>query len=143
VVSENENLIQLLTLLLPLEGFKTVAARPHCLEGGPDGVVDLLRRQGARIAAFDIPYPYESWWSAFEQVRQAPAIRHVQFVILTTAPMIVRAQAGIAGPLEIVEMPFELDELTRAIRRVLDGGTPEREGRRDGGAVQRGDPAPA
>ena len=116
-VNSSEDLVQLLAEYLELEGFRAVAhATPIRWGAGP--VIDFVSDLRPDACVYSVGPPYEASWREFEALRAA--VPDVPCVLVTTNLRALRSLVGPVDGIEVIGMPFDLDEVCRAVRRALD-----------------------
>lgn len=78
-----------------------------------------MARLRPNAVVYDLAYPYDVSWTAFQTVRAAvPACR---WVVTTTDTRALTELVGPAGALPIIGKPFELETITAAVHTALRG----------------------
>ena len=116
VMNSSRDLVNILEAALAQDGFRTVTLVSTIL-GGAAGPLAFLREHQPAAAVYSVSPPYRESWDILQEVR-----RHWQggpFVITTTNVGGLRACVGPAEAIELIGKPFDLDEITRALRRAL------------------------
>ncbi len=118
VMNSSTDLVDILQTALEDDGFRTVTL-VSTIAGGPVGPLAFLRTYQPVAAVYSISPPYRESWQILQEVRRQWQGGH--YVITTTNLGALRACVGPADAIELVGKPFDLDEITRALRRVLAG----------------------
>lgn len=116
VMNSSRDLVNVLKDALTLDGFRTVTL-VSTIVGGAAGQLAFLRKHEPAAAVYSISPPYRESWDILQEVR-----RHWQngyFVVTTTNVGALRSCVGSADAIELIGKPFDLDEITQALRRVL------------------------
>ena len=58
IVNADRGLVELLEMLLSLEGFRIVAAQPEAVKDGAEALIGFLAEHDPDVVLFDVPYPY-------------------------------------------------------------------------------------
>ena len=115
-VNSSEDIVQLLADYLRLEGFRAVThVTPVRWGAGP--VIEFVSELRPDACVFSVSLPYAESWREFRTV--SAAVPDVPLVLTTTN---LRALESVVGPVEGIEIlgkPFDLDEVSRAVRRAL------------------------
>ncbi len=116
VMNSSADLVRLLQTALEDEGFRTVTL-VSTIAGGATGPLAFLREHEPAAAVYSISPPYRESWEILQAVRRQ---WHAgRYVITTTNLGALRACVGPADAIELVGKPFDLDQITQALRRVL------------------------
>lgn len=116
VMNSSRDLVNVLQTALEQDGFRTISL-VSTIVGGATGPVAFLREHQPAAAVYSISPPYRESWDILQEVRRQWQDGH--FVITTTNVGALRACVGPAEAIELIGKPFDLDEITRALRRVL------------------------
>ena len=82
------------------------------------------RVRGLKTGADEyIGKPYDANWLLFQHISNMPALRGRRFIITTTNEKHVRGLAGQQQLFEIVGKPYDLTQLSDAVKAILS--TPE------------------
>lgn len=117
-VDSSEDIVHLLAALMSGEGFRTVTHTTP-IRNGPDDVVHFVRDLQPDVCIYSVSIPYRESWAEFQLLRAA--IPNVPFVITTTNKRALDELVGGNDSIEIVGMPFDLDQICTAVRRALAG----------------------
>jgi DNA-binding NarL/FixJ family response regulator len=115
-MNSSEDLVDILQTSLEEDGFCTVT-HVSTIAGGAVGPLAFLRTHQPAAAVFSISPPYRESWDILQEIRQRWRGGH--YVITTTNIGALRACVGPADAIELIGKPFDLDEITQAVRRVL------------------------
>ncbi len=69
------------------------------------------------VVVFDLPPPYGASWTDFERLRGLAGATGVEFVVITTAKIVVDPLAQ--GSVDVVSKPFRGEEFVDAVCRAL------------------------
>lgn len=115
-MNSSADLVRILQTALEDDGFRTVTL-VSTIAGGARGPLAFLREHDPAAAVYSISPPYRESWAILQAVRRQ---WHAgRYVITTTNLGALRACVGPADALELVGKPFDLDQITQALRRVL------------------------
>lgn len=118
VMNSSADLVSVLQTALEEDGFRTVTL-VSTIADGADGPLAFLRKHQPTASVYSISPPYRESWDILQEIRQQWQGGH--YVITTTNLGALRACVGPADAIEIIGKPFDLDEITQALRRVLAG----------------------
>jgi len=118
VMNSSADLVRVLQTALEEDGFRTVTLVSTIADGAA-GPLAFLRTHAPVAAVYSISPPYRESWDILREIRQRWPGGH--YVITTTNLGALRACVGPADALELIGKPFDLDEITQALRRVLAG----------------------
>lgn len=131
ILNSSADLVRVLKTALDDGGFRTVTLVSTTADGAV-GPLAFLRLHNPAAAIYSISPPYQEGWEILQQVRRQ--WQDGRFVITTTNLGALRSCVGPADAIEIIGKPFDLEQITRALRRVLVGRAAGRDGRHRGGA---------
>jgi len=118
VMNSSRDLVTVLQTALEQDGFRTVTL-VSTIVGGAAGPLAFLREHQPAAAVYSVSPPYRESWAILEEVRRQ--WQGGTFVITTTNIGALRSCVGPAEAIELIGKPFDLDEITQALRRVLAG----------------------
>lgn len=116
VMNSSRDLVNVLQAALTQDGFRTVTL-VSTIVGGAVGPLAFLREHQPAAAVYSVSPPYRESWEILQAVRRQ--WQDGPFVITTTNVGALRSCVGPAEALELIGKPFDLDEITQALRRVL------------------------
>ncbi|MGI8553180.1 MAG: hypothetical protein ACR2PL_20695 [Dehalococcoidia bacterium] len=116
VMNSSRDLVNVLQTSLEEDGFRTITL-VSTIVGGATGPLAFLREHQPAAAVYSISPPYRESWEILKDVRQQWRDGH--FVITTTNIGALRSCVGPCNAIELIGKPFDLDEITLALRRVL------------------------
>lgn len=116
VLNSSADLVRILQTALEEDGFHTVTLVSTIADGAA-GPLAFLRTHQPAAAVCSISPPYRTSWDILQEIRQQWQDGH--YVITTTNLGALRACVGPADAIELIGKPFDLDEITGALRRVL------------------------
>jgi DNA-binding response OmpR family regulator len=137
VVEDDPDIREMLSTLLDLAGFDAVMC--ETAEAG----LNALREQAFDALLTDYALPRHSGLWLLQEAEAEGLIRDTPVLIVTAHPDVV------AGPYEVIQKPFDLDDLVERIRYRLEGDGPRRRrtpspgnGRKAGHGGSEHSPAP-
>ncbi len=116
VMNSSRDLVTVLQDALEQDGFRTVTL-VSTIAGGAVGPLAFLHQHKPVAAVYSVSPPYREGWDILQEVRRD--WQDGRFVITTTNVGGLRACVGPADAIEVIGKPFDLDEIIRALRRVL------------------------
>lgn len=129
VMNSSRDLVNVLQTALEDAGFRTISL-VSTVGGGTAHPLAFLREHEPAAAVYSISPPYVESWGILQDVRRQ--WQGGRFVITTTNIGALRACVGAAEAIELIGKPFDLDEITRALRRVLAAPPPAGDEAADG-----------
>jgi len=137
VVEDDQDIREMLATLLDLAEFAGVTC--DSAEAG----LNALREQAFDVILTDYALPRHSGLWFLQQAEAEGLILDTPVLIVTAHPDVV------AGPYEVIQKPFDLDDLVERVRYRLEGDGPRRrrapappDGQRDGRGGAPGQPCP-
>jgi len=137
VVDDDRDIREMLSALLDLAGFSAVMC--DSAEAG----LNALREQAFDVILTDYAMPRHSGLWFLEHAEAEGLILDTPVLIVTAHPDVV------AGPYEVIQKPFDLDDLVERVRYRLEGDGPRRrrapstpDGHRDGNGGSADPPCP-
>jgi CheY-like chemotaxis protein len=121
IVNSSEDTVEMLRIQLEGAGMSTVAAHVPDIKRGKLDFQDFIRQHQPDVAVWDIGPPYEENWTFFNLLRTTDAARQVKFIVTTTNRDRLVKVCGDCEPIEIVGKPYDLEQLTSAVRAALGG----------------------
>lgn len=117
VINSSQDIVTILQSALAQDGFPSVAL-VSTIAGGASAPLAFLREQQPAAVLYSVSPPYRESWQILQAVRRDwPG---ACFVVTTTNVGALRSYVDAADAIELIGKPFDLDEITRALRRVLD-----------------------
>jgi DNA-binding response OmpR family regulator len=115
LVEDDRDIREMLVTLLDLAGFASVAC--DTAEAG----LNALREEAFDLILTDYALPRHSGLWLLEHAEREGLIQDTPVLIVTAHP-----QEALRGPYEIIQKPFDLDELVERARSCVEGGTSRR-----------------
>ena len=112
VVDDDEEIRGTLGAVLQSEGFEVLEAR-----NGLHALQQMIAYPLPDLILLDMMMPLMSGYEFLDVRREDPRIRDIPVVAITAHAKV----ADVPGVRRLVRKPFDLDELSFAIRQVLDG----------------------
>lgn len=112
VVEDDDALREFLRIALS-EEFEVVDA-----ESG-EVAMELVRRSMPDVIVLDVMLPGASGLDIVRRVRADPALAHIPVLVMTAFSEIEPAEAEAAGASDFLAKPFDVGELTAAVKELL------------------------
>ena len=87
------------------------------LHASREALFQEIEAQRPDVVVVDLPPPYQASWSDFERLRAMAIATGVEFVVITTAKLVVDPLAQ--GSVDVVSKPFHGEEFVEAVCRAL------------------------
>jgi DNA-binding NtrC family response regulator len=116
VLNSSTDLVNVLKTALEDDGFPTVTLVSTTADGAA-GPLAFLRRHHPAVAVYSVSPPYREGWEILQEIRQR--WQGGAYVITTTNLGALRTWVGPADAIELIGKPYDLEEITQALRRVL------------------------
>jgi len=117
IFNTNDDLVELLRVTFEQAGFATVSGHIDDLRRGELNLETFVKQHDPDVVLYDISPPYDQHWRFLEVLRKSPALRGRHFVITTTNVRQLHDIVGTREPVyEIVGKPYDLTEITRAVK---------------------------
>jgi DNA-binding NtrC family response regulator len=119
IINSNEDVVEAIRLILGDAGFVTIGAHLVDFKKGRRDLVAFLQEHDPRVIVLDIAPPYEENWNFFQLMKNSQAARGRQFVLTTTNKKILEDLVGKTSTIELVGKPFDLDEIVKAVQKMM------------------------
>ena len=120
VLNTSADFTDLLTEVLDMEGYATVADYVPEFRKGKKDIIAFLNEHQPEVIVYDVALPYEENWQFFNYVRGA-VDKDCRFVLVTTNKKVLDGIVGAeTNSLEIIGKPFDLDILLEAVRTSVE-----------------------
>ena len=119
IINSNEDVVEAVRLILGDAGFVTIGAHLVDFKKGRRDLVAFLQEHDPRVIVLDIAPPYEENWNFFQLMKNSQAARGRQFVLTTTNKKILEDLVGKTSTIELVGKPFDLDEIVKAVQKMM------------------------
>jgi len=110
VVDDEQDVCSVVTEVLASEGFDVVV-----VHNGVDAIARMYARK-PRLVLLDMMIPQMDGLEVLEQMRQDRELQRIPIVAMSAAPSLLETAKN-SGADEVVQKPFEAQQLVRAIRR--------------------------
>jgi len=107
VVDDERDLVEAMRIVLESEGFGVETA-----SNGQEALTALRGGEPPELVLLDMMMPVMNGWQLLSEVAKIPALKSVPVVVLTAAGV-----AGLAGVVEILRKPIDLELLVEAVGR--------------------------
>ncbi len=115
VLDASEDLNNMLTEALDMEGYETVSDFVIEFRKGKKDILSFLNKYQPKVIIYDIALPYEENWQFFNYVRGI-VHKDCRFVLVTTNKKVLDHLTGEGEAFEVIGKPFDLDTLLEAVR---------------------------
>ncbi len=119
VINANEDIVEMIQLMLMGEGYATIGAHVVDFKKGRMDFAAFCQQHHPQVIVFDIAPPYEENWKFFQQLKQSPVAAGIAFLLTTTNKEALERLVGTINAIEILGKPFDLEEITRAVKKLL------------------------
>lgn len=113
LVVEDDNALREFLRIALSEEFEVVDA-----ESG-EVAMELVRRSMPDVIVLDVMLPGASGLDIVRRVRADPALAHIPVLVMTAFSEIEPAEAEAAGASDFLAKPFDVGELTAAVKELL------------------------
>lgn len=119
LLNTSPDFIDIMTDLLNMEGFTTVADYIVEFRKGKKDIRAFMTEHQPDVVIYDIAIPYAENWSFFQHVVAVSGLKPCQFILVTTNRNVLNQVIGENRSLEIIGKPFDLDHVIAARRMKL------------------------
>ncbi len=119
-----QDTVDLLRTLLEREGFLTFTADLDEIRRGDIDFIALLAQHPPDVIIVDIPPPYPSSWNFARLIRHLVPLQHVPAIVTTTNKPALEKIVGATETLELINKPYDFEEVVHAARRAYEGRRP-------------------
>ena len=120
LINSSPETVEMLRYAFHLAGFVVVSTFTHLVRTGEVDIEAFIQQHQPQAIVYDIAPPYATNWNLFRHLSQLPALKDRQYVLTSTNPARLRELAETEDHeiCEIVEIPYLLDQLIGAVRKV-------------------------
>jgi DNA-binding NtrC family response regulator len=119
IINSNEDIVEAIRLIIDDAGFSTVGAHLVDFKKGKKDLVAFLQEHNPRVIVLDIAPPYEENWNFFQLMKSSQAAEGCHFVLTTTNKKVLEDLVGKTPTIELVGKPFDLDEIVKAVQKMM------------------------
>jgi DNA-binding NtrC family response regulator len=119
VINDNDDVLALMRRWLESDGFTVVTEHVTNLKDGRLDLAEFVEAHDPEVIVYDVAPPYEHNWAFLKVVQGSEPARGRPFVLTTTNKAALERFVGPTGAHEILVKPFDLGEVTAAVRRAL------------------------
>ncbi|MDP9310378.1 MAG: response regulator [Chloroflexota bacterium] len=120
VLDTSEDFMNVVTEVLDMEGYATVADFLIEFRRGKKDILSFLAAHQPDVIIYDIALPYQENWQFFKYVRELVG-KDCRFVVVTTNKKVLDELVGEeTNSLEIIGKPFDLDALLGAVQTSVE-----------------------
>jgi len=121
VLNSNDDTVEMLRLMLEVEGMLAVSAHLDSIKRGEFDFGNFLREHDPKVIIFDIAPPYDRTWMLFRHFRGIDAAKGRTFVLTTTnRDRVVEIAKPDQDVFEIVGKPYDMGLIVGAVKKALD-----------------------
>jgi CheY-like chemotaxis protein len=117
VVDDDPDFIELIHSVLQLDGYEVVGCTNSTL------ALEMVRRLRPALVFLDLQMPRPSGWEVLQALRQDPAFASIPVLVISALDAEPSETEALAEsklqPLGVLTKPFEIDELTQQVNRLL------------------------
>jgi CheY-like chemotaxis protein len=112
VVDDEMDLLDTMRIVLESEGFGVETAR-----NGQEALAVLRAGEPPELVLLDLMMPVMNGWQVLSEIAKVPSLKSIPIVVLTAA-----GGPGIAGAVEVLRKPIDLELLVGAVERHAASG---------------------
>lgn len=110
-------------MALQQAGFSVVTAHVPDIKRGRQDFVALIERYDPTVILYDIAPPYEENWTFLRLLQDLEPVRGRAWVLTTTNKRMLESLVGPTDAHEIVGKPYDIEQVTAAVRRAAERAT--------------------
>lgn len=132
IFNSNDDIMAMLRAVLETDGFQTVAGHVVDIKRGYIDIVEFIQQHDPAVIIYDIVPPYEANWNFLRLLRSSEVVRGRGFVVTTTNKAVLEDTADpadVSRVHELIGKPYDLAEITRAVRGAFEARAGQGEGR--------------
>ena len=119
IANTNEDIIELLRMVMEREGFVTAGFHLADIKDRRIDFNDFLEQHDPAAIIFDIPPPYEEYWTLVSSLRLLPSMQSRGVVITSTDKVHLERRVGSTEAMEFVGKPNDTQDVVEAVKREL------------------------
>jgi DNA-binding response OmpR family regulator len=119
IANTHEDIIELLRMVMERAGFVTAGFHLVDIKEGRVDFNDFLAQHDPAAIIFDIPPPYDDYWTVVSTLRLLPSMQGRGVVITSTDKAHLERRVGSTGAVEIVGKPNDTQDVLEAVKREL------------------------
>ena len=115
VVDDEQNILDLVEMILKVEGYRVSKARdgPECL--------DVIEEVSPDLVLLDVNMPGMNGWGVYEKLKENPRTKDIPIAMFTVRahPGEIERALNAVGVEDYITKPFDPDELVRRVAKLL------------------------
>ena len=115
IIDSNQDVIEIMEIWIRNVGFRTASENLIRIKDKPERYLRFLSCYDPRVLAIDVPFPYEENWNFIRGLMNLKESEGRGFVLTTTNKPRLERLVNATETLELVDKPFDLDELAKKI----------------------------
>ena len=125
ILNTSTETIEIIEAVIEDDGFRTVSAYIVDFKRNILSLDAFFQQHQPQVVIYDIAPPYDENWQFFrEQVLNKGYLPARSFVLTTTNKSVLERIVGPTHTIEFVGKPFDLDQISIAVRQALAGNWP-------------------
>ena len=119
VINSSADTVEMLRVFLQREGYEAVTAHIDEIKRGGLDFPRFLEEHDPRAIVYDVSPPYEQNWTFLNLLRRLDVMKGRAVVITTTHKANLEKLVGPTEAIEILGKPYDIEEVIRAVKRVV------------------------
>ena len=119
IMNHSPDIIEALKESLQMDGFEVITAEVPVMSKRQVMMKEFIKKHKPTVIVFDIPPPYLENYSFLMTFIDKGHNKKIQFVITTTNKGVLESQVGNTHVIEMIGKPFDLQEITDAVKQKL------------------------